>query len=262
MLLRARVLAVVVALLLGIASGCTVVSASHKSNQEPGTASISVAAGPANLTRDAFYALYTDAKDINVSQIVCLRMETLLVLSGSYPSDQDPVPTLSITQDSGMYLWNVTRHESSGPWTTVKVTSVPVPPYYRWSTILINNAIFFFCAMTVSVLLVFSAMVLKRCCMHRHAQQRQEEMSQRVQTALDHLPTRQYDAAQDKTEEGDSSHDQCVVCLQNYSDGEMVRELDCHHLFHQACVDPWLMQHNTCPLCKRAVVEEDASNAV
>lgn len=43
----------------------------------------------------------------------------------------------------------------------------------------------------------------------------------------------------------------CSVCLDNYGDGDVLRMLpDCGHLFHKECVDPWLRQHPTCPVCR------------
>ena len=43
----------------------------------------------------------------------------------------------------------------------------------------------------------------------------------------------------------------CPVCLDNHGDGDVVRVLpDCGHLFHRACVDPWLWQRPTCPVCR------------
>ncbi|KAG8052445.1 hypothetical protein GUJ93_ZPchr0001g32261 [Zizania palustris] len=43
----------------------------------------------------------------------------------------------------------------------------------------------------------------------------------------------------------------CVFCLTRVDDGEEVRDLRCHHIFHRACLDAWLVRPRaTCPLCR------------
>jgi hypothetical protein len=43
----------------------------------------------------------------------------------------------------------------------------------------------------------------------------------------------------------------CSICLDNYGDGDVLRMLpECGHLFHKECVDPWLRNHPTCPVCR------------
>nr|XP_043617930.1 E3 ubiquitin-protein ligase SDIR1 isoform X2 [Erigeron canadensis] len=42
----------------------------------------------------------------------------------------------------------------------------------------------------------------------------------------------------------------CSVCLETVNVGELVRSLPCLHQFHAECIDPWLRQQGTCPVCK------------
>ena len=50
----------------------------------------------------------------------------------------------------------------------------------------------------------------------------------------------------------------CAVCLGDYEDGEMIRQLpDCHHHFHLDCIDQWLATHTTCPMCRRSLLPPD-----
>lgn len=47
--------------------------------------------------------------------------------------------------------------------------------------------------------------------------------------------------------EGD--HLQCSICHEDFATGEDVRVLPCHHKYHPACIDPWLLDiSGTCPL--------------
>ncbi|GAV75174.1 zf-RING_2 domain-containing protein [Cephalotus follicularis] len=55
----------------------------------------------------------------------------------------------------------------------------------------------------------------------------------------------------------------CSVCLEQVNVGELVRTLPCLHQFHANCIDPWLRQQGTCPVCKfRAGGVLDASYMV
>ena len=41
----------------------------------------------------------------------------------------------------------------------------------------------------------------------------------------------------------------CTVCLEEIEVGAEVRRLPCTHAFHTACIDPWLTQKASCPVC-------------
>lgn len=44
---------------------------------------------------------------------------------------------------------------------------------------------------------------------------------------------------------------QCTVCLAEYQEKDVLRILPyCRHAFHVNCIDIWLKQHSTCPVCR------------
>ncbi|XP_014630609.1 NEP1-interacting protein-like 2 [Glycine max] len=43
----------------------------------------------------------------------------------------------------------------------------------------------------------------------------------------------------------------CSICFQDFEDEEFVRTLPkCGHFFHLVCIDKWLVQQGSCPMCK------------
>lgn len=45
----------------------------------------------------------------------------------------------------------------------------------------------------------------------------------------------------------------CSICLCDYEEGDILRELPCkegRHVFHAECVDEWLVQKLSCPICR------------
>ncbi|XP_069781404.1 RING finger protein 150a isoform X2 [Narcine bancroftii] len=55
--------------------------------------------------------------------------------------------------------------------------------------------------------------------------------------------------------ETESDFDNCAVCIEGYKPNDVVRILPCRHLFHKTCVDPWLLDHRTCPMCKMNILK-------
>ncbi|XP_070553128.1 RING finger protein 150-like [Ptychodera flava] len=47
----------------------------------------------------------------------------------------------------------------------------------------------------------------------------------------------------------------CAVCIEHYKVGDVIRKLPCKHYFHKGCVDQWLIEHRTCPMCKLNILK-------
>lgn len=44
--------------------------------------------------------------------------------------------------------------------------------------------------------------------------------------------------------------DTCAVCMDEFKADTLHRVLPCKHAFHAPCIDAWLMQNMTCPICR------------
>ncbi|XP_075234437.1 ring finger protein goliath isoform X2 [Lycorma delicatula] len=80
-----------------------------------------------------------------------------------------------------------------------------------------------------------------------------DRLSRRLCTAakkaLSKIPTKHI-KAEDK---GDGEC--CAICIEPYKTSEVVRILPCKHEFHRSCIDPWLLEHRTCPMCKMDILK-------
>lgn len=80
----------------------------------------------------------------------------------------------------------------------------------------------------------------------RHLQQLEHDVG--AQTPLGsnqskNLPKREY------TKEDNA--DTCAICVDEFQENVVVRELPCGHIFHPDCIDEWLSNYSSmCPLCK------------
>lgn len=45
----------------------------------------------------------------------------------------------------------------------------------------------------------------------------------------------------------------CIICMEEFAEGQEQKTLPCFHRFHTACVDKWLVERGCCPICKHRV---------
>ncbi|XP_068595037.1 uncharacterized protein si:ch211-59o9.10 [Brachionichthys hirsutus] len=50
---------------------------------------------------------------------------------------------------------------------------------------------------------------------------------------------------------------QCQICFCDYTDGEKLRMLPCFHDYHIQCIDRWLKDNATCPICRANLADGD-----
>ncbi|XP_054446656.1 E3 ubiquitin-protein ligase RLIM-like [Pteronotus mesoamericanus] len=48
---------------------------------------------------------------------------------------------------------------------------------------------------------------------------------------------------------------ECSICITEYKEGSHLRTLPCSHEFHVCCIDRWLSDNSTCPICRRNVAD-------
>ena len=49
--------------------------------------------------------------------------------------------------------------------------------------------------------------------------------------------------------EFDENNKKCVICLEDYCDGDIIIFFPCLHSFHKKCIYNWFQKKETCPLC-------------
>lgn len=51
-----------------------------------------------------------------------------------------------------------------------------------------------------------------------------------------------------------SACSECVICQEDIQQGDTIIVLPCNpthpHRFHEACIQPWIVRHSTCPTCR------------
>ncbi|XP_010249608.1 PREDICTED: E3 ubiquitin-protein ligase ATL42 [Nelumbo nucifera] len=90
---------------------------------------------------------------------------------------------------------------------------------------------------------------------HRGLFRTRSRLSGIDRTVIDSLPFFRFSSLR-----GSREGLECVVCLSKFEDTEILRLLPkCKHAFHIDCVDKWLENHSSCPLCRYKVDPEDLS---
>ncbi|XP_060537646.1 E3 ubiquitin-protein ligase RNF128 isoform X2 [Pantherophis guttatus] len=114
----------------------------------------------------------------------------------------------------------------------------------NYSIFFVSVSFFIVTAATVGYFIFYSA---RRLRVARAQNRRQRRLKADARKAIGQLQLR---TLKQGDEETGPDADSCAVCIEAYKPNDVVRILTCNHLFHKSCIDPWLLEHRTCPMCK------------
>jgi len=81
-----------------------------------------------------------------------------------------------------------------------------------------------------------------------------QELDEFLQPVPVPVPEEIMDKLHIKTYDKKMGYDQCSICFEKFLDTNIiksrVRELICGHIYHMECIDKWLKEKPTCPICK------------
>ena len=58
----------------------------------------------------------------------------------------------------------------------------------------------------------------------------------------------------------DNDKKNCVICMEDFKNGDKSTNLPCLHMFHTNCIQNWLKTQNTCPICKYKLTQDNINN--
>jgi len=46
----------------------------------------------------------------------------------------------------------------------------------------------------------------------------------------------------------------CSICLDEFKNEDILKKLNCSHIFHKDCLAPWINNNKSCPLCRTDIL--------
>ncbi|XP_072913913.1 E3 ubiquitin-protein ligase RNF128 isoform X2 [Hemitrygon akajei] len=114
----------------------------------------------------------------------------------------------------------------------------------QYSIFFVSISFFVVTAVTVGYFIFYTA---RRLQLARAQLRKQNQLKNEAKKAISQLDLRTLKQGDQET---GPDADTCAVCIESYKPNDVVRILTCNHFFHKSCIDPWLLEHRTCPMCK------------
>ncbi|KAI4570598.1 hypothetical protein MJT46_006115 [Ovis ammon polii x Ovis aries] len=117
----------------------------------------------------------------------------------------------------------------------------------RKHIIWMNHYFISFVIVMTATLVYFIFYHIRRVWVARIQNRRWQRLTNDLKKAFGQLQVR---VLKEGDEEVSGNGDSCVVCFELYKPNDTIRILTCKHFFHKNCIDPWILAHGTCPMCK------------
>ncbi|KAG2208041.1 hypothetical protein INT46_010135 [Mucor plumbeus] len=120
---------------------------------------------------------------------------------------------------------------------------------------------------SLSDLILFFAVLLPSSILYAlyltwrvHQQRQQQRENDRIASYQTKAPAELVYKLKSKIfhkENKNDEEEECIICLETYQEGDILRKLPCKHEFHSLCVDTWLITRKKyCPICKFDVCKQ------
>ncbi|XP_022076862.1 E3 ubiquitin-protein ligase RNF128-like [Acanthochromis polyacanthus] len=158
-------------------------------------------------------------------------------------SDAEGIVAIMIGNSLGM---NIVRLVKDG--TEVQMLIEVGNPHGPWMDAywiyFLSIAFFIVTAASIAYFVFIFANRVYRLSVHRRSERR---LKNEAKKAIGRLQVRTLKRGDEETT---SDSHMCAVCIESYKAGDVVTVLTCDHIFHKACIEPWLLERRTCPMCK------------
>nr|XP_043885392.1 E3 ubiquitin-protein ligase RNF128-like [Solea senegalensis] len=175
-------------------------------------------------------------------------------------SDADDTVAIMIGNLKGMEIVNLVKNGTE-VYLTIEVGSPHGPWMNTYWLYFLSIAFFIVTAASIAYFVFISANRLYNMRMHKRTERK---LKSEAKKAIGRLQVRTLKRDDEIT---NSDAFMCAVCIEAYKAGDVVTVLTCDHIFHKACIEPWLLDRRTCPMCKCDIlkalgVEEDTKDNI
>ncbi|CAF0761550.1 unnamed protein product [Adineta ricciae] len=140
-------------------------------------------------------------------------------------------------------------------------STLPSRPIGSYLNPLSNTSLFGIIFLSACAILIcglctiwFSVLYYRRFVQERKHKKDRQALAKSAEEILAKSPVIIFDAANQNLEFRDENP-MCAICLETFSNKEKIRKLACTHYYHIDCIDPWLLSHQSCPLCNQSILQ-------